>query len=116
MRDLFAGHDHIADQPCEIAASLSRYRALFLDDELDQTFAHIVSPPLFQNCKPSILPTFRFALYDYLSRILLTMPFLQDINHIDEVMRSDMQSWEMHDARRPFPTARHVKLTAHEII
>ncbi len=43
VRDLLAGHDHIADQAGEIAARLSRDRALFFDDELDQTLAHAFS-------------------------------------------------------------------------
>jgi hypothetical protein len=43
MCDLLAGHDDVADQAGEIAA-YTRDRALFFDDELDQTLAHVLSP------------------------------------------------------------------------
>jgi hypothetical protein len=39
MCDLLAGYDDVADQASEIATD-TRDRALFFDDELDQTFAH----------------------------------------------------------------------------
>jgi hypothetical protein len=39
MRNLFTGHDDVADQPGEIACG-RRDGALFFDNELDQTLAH----------------------------------------------------------------------------
>ena len=42
VRDLFAGDHDVADQACKIAA-YARNGALLLDDELNQTFAHVFS-------------------------------------------------------------------------
>src|ERR1035438_2383506 len=43
MCDLLAGYDDVADQASEIAPD-TRDRALFFDDELDQTLAHALFP------------------------------------------------------------------------
>src|ERR1039457_2508559 len=47
MCDLLAGYDDVADQASEIATD-TRDRALFFDDELDQTLAHAVFPPSYR--------------------------------------------------------------------